>query len=496
MIAETFMPQGGAARTVASCIRLSIYMVSPKPGQREYLKGERVACAPRFVLMAPGVALPTVASKRWAADISREMKRLVCRARGLRTAPRHLFHHIAFSFHPDDSIRLGKTSRQQGEIAIEVVKRVLQSGGLAGHPAVLVAHADTRHVHVHVVVASCTLKGKIWSPGRRSFRRLESALDRAEKTLGLVRVAGRRNVFASGSAPYHATRQLSYAEVRREKETGQESARTKLRNLLGPLLDHAHLEEFANECRSQGIFVLPRIVANRVAGVSYRRGSYVFSGSELGREYAWPQVRHRLRIDLGNPSHQAVLKTWRRDDRILGESLKCEITALTRMAGTGLGRAPQVASWAALRRGLVAEEAGSEMRLFWAKSKRLAIRVNETTIQLTTPSLRLLRIGLALAFAKGWGAIRILAPGFAKSTVKKVAKSWPSSIQLAFRPTPIDKVLRQDDQDEEIEADPRAIVNEVDREALPPVGEEIKSRYREEARARSRGMLNPRFPTQ
>lgn len=92
-------------------------------------------------------------------------------------------YHVALAFDPADPVTRGGMER--------VADRVLRDVGLAGHQALLVAHDDRAHPHVHLMVNRVHPEtGRAWDRAH-DYRRLEASLRAVEQELGLRLVPGR-----------------------------------------------------------------------------------------------------------------------------------------------------------------------------------------------------------------------------------------------------------------------------------------------------------------
>ncbi|MDT0631979.1 relaxase/mobilization nuclease domain-containing protein [Rubrivirga litoralis] len=107
-----------------------------------------------------------------------EMERDVALSRSRVEKP---VYHLALSFDPTDA-----PTRDELRGAID---RTLRDLGLGDHPALVVAHTDTDHPHVHAMVSRVGADGKAWSTSF-SNRRLRASVEAQERELG-VRWTGR-----------------------------------------------------------------------------------------------------------------------------------------------------------------------------------------------------------------------------------------------------------------------------------------------------------------
>ena len=107
-----------------------------------------------------------------------EMQRDVALSRSRVEKP---VYHLALSFDRTDA-----PTREELRGAVD---RTLRDLGLGDHPALVVAHTDTDHPHVHAMVSRVGADGKAWSTSF-SNRRLRASIEAQERELG-VRWTGR-----------------------------------------------------------------------------------------------------------------------------------------------------------------------------------------------------------------------------------------------------------------------------------------------------------------
>ena len=126
-------------------------------------------------------------------------------------------YHLVLSFDPND--RVDRTTMER------VADRVLSQIGLQDHQAVIVAHRDREHAHVHVLVNRVhPATGKVWDLSY-DFRAIQEVLRREERALGIREVPGR----------YQATMEQGIDRVQ-ERQTGDDrpDPRGPLRQPEGP----------------------------------------------------------------------------------------------------------------------------------------------------------------------------------------------------------------------------------------------------------------------
>ena len=133
--------------------------------------------------------------------------------------------HMSLSWHPEDD-----PSREQMQDAAE---RVLEKLGISEHQAVLVAHGDTDHAHVHIVVNRVhpeTLK--VWK-GWQDMVKVERVLRVLEKERGLVATPGHHGRLPGQQAP-DRTQGRTRGEEQQSRREGLEPWSERMREALRP----------------------------------------------------------------------------------------------------------------------------------------------------------------------------------------------------------------------------------------------------------------------
>jgi hypothetical protein len=196
-------------------------------------------------------------------------------------------YHLTISFDPSDTV-----TRERMEA---VADRVLADLGLSEHQALLVAHQDRAHPHVHLMVNRVHPEtGLAWERWQ-DRPRIERSLRELEQALGLRAVAGRLYQLEGQELPERAL--LTTGEYQQALRTGEPAFPDRVRAHL-PELRAAHswaeLEERLNahglrlERKGQGLIITDgehQVKASRVArDLSLRRLEDRFGMRFPGRE--------------------------------------------------------------------------------------------------------------------------------------------------------------------------------------------------------------------
>jgi hypothetical protein len=196
-------------------------------------------------------------------------------------------YHLTINFHPHDVV-----SQQQMQA---VADRVLADLGLAEHQALLVAHQDRAHPHVHIMVNRVHPKTEVAWERWQDRPRIEHTLRELERALGLREVAGRLYQLDGQEPPEPAL--LTSGERRQAERTGEPAFPDRVRAHLAELRaarSWAELDErlcthgFHLERKGQGLVITDgthQVKASRVArDLSLRRLEERFRAPYPGRE--------------------------------------------------------------------------------------------------------------------------------------------------------------------------------------------------------------------
>lgn len=121
-------------------------------------------------------------------------------------------YHIALSFDPEDEV--------DRETMIRVADRLLADLELTEHQALIVAHGDTRHAHVHLMVNRVHPETfRAWDP-KHDYAQIERSLREQERELSLRAVPGHHHQL-EGQEPPDRSGALTTGQLRRWERTGE-----------------------------------------------------------------------------------------------------------------------------------------------------------------------------------------------------------------------------------------------------------------------------------
>jgi len=186
-------------------------------------------------------------------------------------------HHVSLSAARGERLSV----EQWNEIAEKYVQRM----GFERSPYIVIRHIDTEHDHVHIVTSRVDAHGNIVSDFR-SKARAEEFVREIEDAYNLVRVKRSRDT--ERAAPKRG-------ELEKFDRTGELSTKMKLQGHVDyALKEKATATEFVAKLNRVGVDVIPYFrSAELVTGVSFRLGSQMMKGSDLGRGYSWNGLQKR-----------------------------------------------------------------------------------------------------------------------------------------------------------------------------------------------------------
>lgn len=160
-------------------------------------------------------------------EVAREMEAAAAMATTRLEKP---VYHVSISFSEAD-----QPTREQMRTAAD---RVLHELGLGEHQALLVAHQDKGHPHLHVMVNRVHPDtGKV-ADVAFDYRRIETVLRGLEEEWGMTRVPGHHSRGASDEPPDRA-QALSTGEIRHARRTGDDPFPEEIRKRMGDDLKKA-----------------------------------------------------------------------------------------------------------------------------------------------------------------------------------------------------------------------------------------------------------------
>lgn len=133
-------------------------------------------------------------------------------------------YHLALSFDPEDQV--------DRATMVRVADRLLADLGIQDHQVLIVAHGDTAHRHLHLMINRVHPETfRAWDP-RSDYQQIERSLRVQERELGLREVAGHHARLEGQREPGRAE-SLRPGEIRKWERTGEAPLAERVREAVG-----------------------------------------------------------------------------------------------------------------------------------------------------------------------------------------------------------------------------------------------------------------------
>ncbi len=133
-------------------------------------------------------------------------------------------YHLSLAWDPSDHVNRAQM--------VAVADRVLRKLGLDEHQALLVAHRDTEHPHLHLMVNRVHPETRRAWAGRHDYRALEEILRPLEREFGFREVPGHHGRLPGQERP-DRSQALSTEELRAWERTGERPFAELVREIAG-----------------------------------------------------------------------------------------------------------------------------------------------------------------------------------------------------------------------------------------------------------------------
>jgi hypothetical protein len=184
-------------------------------------------------------------------------------------------YHLTISLPPDQQL-------EQAEI-LAVANRTLEDLGLQEHQVLIVAHDDTEHQHVHLMINRVHPEtGRAWHPGH-DYARIEKSLRQQERELELREVPGRH--YTLPDQERHRGIELSSGDRRFTDRTSERPFAEHVREVARPDMREAKAwEELHRRLGEYGLRLEKRGRGLALTDGEHRvKASFVDRSSSLGR---------------------------------------------------------------------------------------------------------------------------------------------------------------------------------------------------------------------
>lgn len=181
--------------------------------------------------------------------------------------------HISLSFSPEDGNRL----RNDDDLMVKIAYEYMQRMGIRDTQFIIARHTDRNHPHCHIVFNRVDNNGKTISDKNDRYRNEKVCKELTEK-YGLYMAEGKEHVHTERLRPHDRAKYDIYEALKQElpKATSWEELRKAL---------HQH-----------GIMAQFKVskTGNKVEGVKFIKGKYIFSGSKIDRKFSFANIEKRL----------------------------------------------------------------------------------------------------------------------------------------------------------------------------------------------------------
>lgn len=194
-------------------------------------------------------------------------------------------YHLTVSFDHQDRVSPEQMQR--------VADRVLHDLGLSKHQALMVAHKDREHAHVHVMVNRVHPDTGVAWERWQDRPKIERALREEERALGLREVAGRLHHVDGRETPERAA--LSLGEPRQSERTGDPAFVDRVRELLPELRAARSWDDLTARLAEHGLRV-----EGKGQGLVFTDGEHEVKASRIGRDLSLRRLEERFDVPYPN----------------------------------------------------------------------------------------------------------------------------------------------------------------------------------------------------
>lgn len=188
-------------------------------------------------------------------------------------------YHLTISFDHQDHV----TPEQMQS----VVDRVLRDLGLSEHQALMVAHKDREHAHVHVMLNRVHPDTGVAWERWQDRPTIERALREEEQARGLRSVPGRLHQVEGSKIPERAL--ISPGERRQAERTGDPAFVARVHAMLPDLRSARSWEELSSRLAEQGLRV-----EGKGQGLVFTNGEHEVKASRVGRDLSLRRLEERF----------------------------------------------------------------------------------------------------------------------------------------------------------------------------------------------------------
>ncbi len=222
-------------------------------------------------------------------------------------------YHLTINFDPNDPVTPAEMQA--------VADRVLRDLGLAEHQALMVAHQDRAHPHVHIMVNRVHPEtGAAWERWQ-DRPRIERTLRELEQELGLRQVAGRLYQLEGQEPPEPA--RLTSGERRQAQRTGEPALPDRVRTHLPELRAARSWAELQETLAAHGLRL-----ERKGQGLVITDGTHQVKASRVARDLSLRRLEERFGVPFPGREREQALREQTTDV----EQVKRAVEELERVA--------------------------------------------------------------------------------------------------------------------------------------------------------------------
>jgi hypothetical protein len=201
-------------------------------------------------------------------------------------------YHLTINFDPNDPVTPAEMQA--------VADRVLRDLGLAEHQALMVAHQDRTHPHVHVMVNRVHPETGVAWERWQDRPKIERTLRELERELGLREVAGRLYQLEGQEPPEPAG--LTSGERRQAARTGEPAFPDRVRAYLPELRAARSWDELNERLATHGLHL-----ERKGQGLVVTDGTHQVKASRVARDLSLRRLEERFGVPFpGREREQAL----------------------------------------------------------------------------------------------------------------------------------------------------------------------------------------------
>ena len=182
---------------------------------------------------------------------------------------------------------------------------------------IVVKHNHSEGEHVHIVANRIMPDGSVYL-GKNENLIATKIISDLEKTYKLTVTKGPD---ANGTGTKSDRSKLKKNEIEKSVRTGKPTIRLILQDLIDQALKgRPDTRDFINRLHAAGVTTLPNIAENgRMNGFSFELENVAFSGSKLGKKYAWSALKKA--IDYSDKHNNYLKKIRQKNKEISSEKI-------------------------------------------------------------------------------------------------------------------------------------------------------------------------------